>query len=139
MAKKEQPYFDESASSYYTGLKSNIPLAENHFDGHVYTLINGGSFSSTGHLIALLKYQDIGVFIGEESGASFACTDGTRSHTLSNTKIQLGISTMIWTVETEGLTPGRGIMPDYPVEMTMEDYLAGADPVMDYTLSLIED
>lgn len=138
LAKTEQPYFDESASNYYTGLKANVPLAENHYDGQLYTLMNGGSFSSTGHLLALLKYQNVGVFIGEESGASFACTDGSRSNTLPNTKLQFRGSTMIWAVEVEGLTPGRGILPDYPVVPSKEAYISEKDVEMDFALELIK-
>jgi hypothetical protein len=137
LAKTSQPYFTEGAIDYYTGLKSPVPLAENHFDGKLYVLMNGGSFSSTGHLLALLKSQNIGVFIGEESGGSFACTDGSESKTLPNTKIQYRGSTLIWEVDAKGLTPGRGIMPDYPVTQTIEDYLNQKDVVLEVALDLI--
>lgn len=138
LAKKSQPYFTESAIDYYAGLKSTVPLAENHYEGDLYVLMNGGSFSSTGHLLALLKSQNVGTFIGEESAGSFACTDGSQSMTLPNTQIQYRGSTLIWEVVTEGLTPGRGIMPDYPVTQTIEDYLGQKDVVLKTALDLLK-
>jgi C-terminal processing protease CtpA/Prc len=32
----------------------------------------------------------------------------------------------------------RGIVPDILVETTIEDQIAGTDPVLDYTLEMIE-
>lgn len=62
---------------------------ESHYNSDIYTLINGVSFSSTGYLLALMKYQSIGHFIGEESGGSYACSDSSSNHLLSNTRIIL--------------------------------------------------
>ncbi|MDP4268273.1 MAG: S41 family peptidase, partial [Bacteroidota bacterium] len=44
-----QPYFD-NLNLLYPELIKPIPLAKDHFQGKLFTLINGGSFSSTGHL-----------------------------------------------------------------------------------------
>lgn len=139
LEKTPQPYFAKSAMDYYKGLKSDIPLAENHFEGNIYTLMNGGSFSSTGHLLALLKYQGIGTFIGEESGGSFACTDASKNHTLKNTGIQYRASTLVWEVATEGLVAGRGIMPDYEITQTLAQYVDNVDIVKEFAVKLINE
>lgn len=123
LEKIEQPYFSTSSPNYYDGLKDPIPFARNHYDHALYVLMNGGSFSTSGHLLALLKSQDVGIFIGEESGGSFACSDSSKDFVLTHTKIQFRSSTQIWKVAAEGLLPGRGIIPDFEVIPTIEEYL----------------
>lgn len=138
LAKTSQPYFAASVPEYYTGLKSNVPLSQPHFDGHVYTLINGHCSSSCGHFVALMKYQDVGVFIGDESGGSYTCSDSSTEFTLSHTRLVFRTSMAVWTVATTGLVTGRGIMPDYPIQQSLADYLSETDTVMQYAISLIE-
>jgi len=137
LEKQPQPYWTPEAPNYYAGLKNDIQKADSHFDGELYVLINGGCFSSTGHLLALLKYQEVGTFIGEESNGSFVCTDSSRDQSLPTSKVKFHYSTQAWAVAVEGLEPGRGIMPDHEVTNTLEDYLNKTDPVMDFALGLI--
>jgi hypothetical protein len=137
LQKEPHPYFAPESPNYYRGLKEDIPAAENHFGGNLYILMDGGSFSSTGHLISLLKYQGVGTFIGEESGGHYVCTDSSRDRTLSNTNLNFHYSTEAWKVAVEGLEPGRGIMPDHGIVPGIEDYLSNRDPAMEYALSLI--
>ncbi len=137
LEKTEQPYFRTDSPNYYAGLKNAIPFAGNHYNGDLFILMNGGSFSSTGHLLALLKAQGVGIFIGEESGGSFACTDSSRNYVLKNTKIQFRSSTQIWAVDAQGLMPGRGIMPDFVVIPTIQDYLNNIDVVKQTAIDVI--
>jgi len=137
LEKKEQPYFSATTPNYYTGLKDLIPFARNHYDYALYVLMNGGSFSTSGHLLALLKSQNVGVFIGEESGGSYACTDASKDFELTHTGIQLRSSTLKWEVAAEGLIPGRGIIPDFEVVPTIEDYLNQKDVVKQFAIDKI--
>ena len=139
LAKSEQPYFVDRGVGFYRTLYNNVPLAENNFSGKLAILMDGMSFSSTGHLLALLKYQKIGTYFGEESGGSFACTDATQNFKLNNSKIQFYCSTIIWEVKVEGLTPGRGILPDYPISQTLEQYLSNEDVVLTFAVDWINE
>jgi len=138
LLKTPQPYFREDAVDFYPGLKQNIVMAEHHYDGNLYILINGFCFSSTGHFVALLKYQNAGLFIGEETNGSFICSDSSRDYTLSNTRLTFRSSTMVWAVDVEGMVLGQGIMPDIEAQTTFSDYIAGVDTVMMTAIALIE-
>ena len=138
LAAVSQPYFRADAPNYYPGLKSDVPLLEPHYDGAVYTLIDGLCFSTTGHFAALLKFQDIGTFIGTETGGSFVCTDNSANFTLSRTGMRFRMSRTVWGVAVEGFTLGRGIAPDIPLEITFDDYMADVDTVMAAAVALIE-
>ncbi len=136
LAAVSRPYFAESAPNFYPGLKRPVPLAADRFGGRLLVLMNGGSFSSTGHLLALLRSQGVGTFVGEESGGSFACSDGSITLSLRHTGLRFRCSTMVWEVAAAGLEPGRGIMPDHPVRQTVEDALSGRDTVLEYAMGL---
>jgi len=138
LEKTEVPYFDEKSGSYYPHLMKPVPFADNRFSGKLYVLMNGNCFSTTGHFLALLKYHGIGTLIGEESGASFACSDASVTVNLPHTNLMFKSSRRIFQVAVEGLTPGRGVFPDYPVVATLDEILSGKDVEMAKALELME-
>ncbi|MFC1502291.1 S41 family peptidase [bacterium] len=136
LLKKPAPYFSKSFGKY-ARLAETIPLAENRYHGNLYILINGMCMSTTGHLCALLKYYNLGTFIGEETGATYTCNDGKKYLHLKNTHIQFWVATLTAAVAVEGMPKNRGISPDHPVQPVIEDLINRNDTVMEYTLSLI--
>ncbi len=137
LAKTPVPYYSESYGRY-SELAKPIPLAANHFEGNVYTLINGNCFSSTGHLCALLKYHHFGKFIGSETGGTYTCNDNSTYVTLTNTGMQLRIARNSFSVAVQGIPRFRGILPDYPVEASLEDNIDRRDAAKLFTLGLIK-
>lgn len=131
-------YFDKEVPFYYAKYKKSLKPAEHRFTGRVYTLTNGASFSTTGHLYSLLRFHNIGVFIGEESGGSHVCTDASINVTLRHTKLRLHCSTTVFATAVSNLPPGRGIIPNYPITPTLPDYLEGTDPPMNMAVQLIK-
>jgi C-terminal processing protease CtpA/Prc len=122
----------------YDSLTNPLPLAKNHFTGHLYTLIDGGTFSTTGHFLGLLKYHSIGTLIGSESGATFTCTGSVHYENLKHTHLILGTAQKRrYTVAVENMDAMRGIEPDYFVEQSQQDLLEGKDTVLDDALVLI--
>ena len=135
LAKELQPYYDENTP--HDELQDIIPWREPHFDGNLYTIMSGYSFSATGQLLALLKYQDIGVFIGEESGGLYNLSFKAVEVELSNTGLRLLTTTETATIVVEGLTFDRGIMPDYEMYPTLDDFLYDEDSIMEFIINLI--
>ena len=138
-------YLESEPTKYfarvYTGYEKfadPIPLAEKHFIGRLFILINEACFSSTGHLCAVLRSNKIGTFIGSETGATYTCNDAHQMITLKNTQFRLWRARITYEAAAEGLPRNRGIIPDYPVEPLIQDVLLGKDTVLDYTLKLVE-
>lgn len=131
------PFYGD-APFYYFLFKREVKPATNCFKGKIYTLIDGGSFSTTGHLISLLKHHGISTFVGEESGGGAVVTDMGRSFKLKNTGLRVYCSTGVFKAAAQVLTDGRGIIPDYRVVPTVEDYLNKRDVEMDFTKKLIK-
>jgi Peptidase family S41 len=131
------PYYSESYEGYGE-LAKPIPLATNHFDGDLYTLINGNCFSSTGHLCALMKYHHLGKFIGSETDGTYTCNDNSTYVSLNNTGIQLRIARNSFSVAVKGIPRFKGISPDFPVENTVKDNIAGRDSAKSFAMGLIK-
>ncbi len=123
---------------------SNLRLQQpqkNHFDGKVWFLINGLSFSTTAEFASIAHYHRRGSFVGEEvGGAYYGNTSGLTLHvTLPNTKVRVDIPLRKYVLAVSGYGyPRRGVMPDYPVQPTIQDVLNGIDTEMIYTLKLIK-
>lgn len=127
---------DNSADD--TDLSSPLEMSTINYSGNLYVLIDGGSTSTTGHLVAMLKYHDIATFIGSESGSTYLNSDTTRRLKLIKTQMDLIYSTQVFEAHAPGLEAGTGIKPDYEIIPTVEDIINGRDPVLKFTTELID-
>jgi hypothetical protein len=112
-----------------------------HFSGAVAILIDGLSFSSTGETTSIYHFHRKAVFFGEECGAGYyGNTSGSFVRvTLPNSGIQIGVPLVLYTMAVDGYPKDRGIVPDFPITPTIEDFLAGRDPVMERALKFLAD
>ena len=131
-------YFAEEYGRYSEFAKP-IPLAENHFTGNLYTLIDQHCGSTNGHFSALLKYNKIGYFVGVEGGATYKCNASVEEFSLKNTHLIVNVAQRTFRAAVEGMDKTKGVEPDYFVEPTYNDFLNGKDTVLEYTLKLIEE
>lgn len=113
------------------------------FKGRVLVLINGGSYSTTAEFLTQVHTRHRATFIGEESGGAYY--GNTSGHhmmlTLPNTKVRLVVPLMTYQLSTQSNSKtkpaaDRGVMPDYPVQRTIDDYLQGRDPELRLALKL---
>ena len=110
-----------------------------HFTGRLFVLMNGGTFSSTAIVCACLKRDRRALFIGEETGGNPHIISGDPEElVLPGTKIKADIPTVTYRI-TEGANNGHGIMPDYPVHLTIAEILAGKDPLKALAMKLISE
>jgi len=111
------------------------------FKEKVYVLIDGGSFSGSGETTSMMHFHKRAVFIGEECGAGYyGNTSGVMpTLTLPNTKIRIRIPMVRYVMAVSDYRyPDRGIIPDYPFQRTIEDYLNNRDSEMEFVLNLIK-
>lgn len=112
----------------------------NPYEGKLYVLLNGLSFSVTTEFAAVVRDQGRGVFIGEESGGTMAGNNsgGFAIVRLPHTRLTLGIPLLSYQMHLEGkYAPGRGILPDHSVVPTVAEMLMKEDVVLEKTLELI--
>jgi len=115
------------------------PRKKNHFNGKIYVLINGGSFSASCLVSAYLKSNKKTIFIGEEtSGAIEGCNAGiTPYYKMPNTNIRIRIPAFRVVHDVSPQITGRGIVPDYKIVYEVEDVLTRKDLELNMVKKLI--
>lgn len=122
---------------HYTGEKPNVK----NFKGDLYILISGLTFSGGSEFAALAKNYTHAKFIGEETGGSYYgnSSGSFLSFTLPNSAVTGRIPLCKFVIEpkADSIPFGRGVLPDYKVQPTIKEYLAGYDSEMEYVKALI--
>lgn len=114
---------------YYERHRFN-PINKNHYNGNVYIIIGGGSFSATTIFAHLLKGQKNVLLVGEETGGG---AYGNSAWMIPNLKLpETGISFRLplfkMIMDQESLKTASGIKPDVYEVPTVEDIRKGRDP-----------
>jgi predicted O-methyltransferase YrrM len=138
LEKAPAPYFAEPYGRY-AKLAEPVPLAEDHFAGNLYTLLDGRCGSTNGHFCALLKHHRLGRFVGTPSGSTYICNAGRNSEIkLDKTAIILTLGRSSFAAAVQGMDRSKPIYPDHPVRETYEDFLGGRDVYLETALELIK-
>lgn len=129
-------------NKYYYATSESRPKnrKQNAFDGKIYVLINGGSFSASCILSSNLQGSKRATFVGEETGGTFNGTVAGRMPLIklphSKLKVRVGLMLIAPYYKTD--IEGRGIFPDVAILPTLKDRISGIDPEMDWILEDIK-
>ncbi|HBH24199.1 MAG TPA: hypothetical protein DDY13_12345 [Cytophagales bacterium] len=126
-------------SDYYSDLEYKTPQKELIYNGKLYVLISGRTFSGGAEFASLVKMTDRGIFIGEETGGAYEGNVSGYSEyiKLPNSKIEVQIPTVHFQINVSPEIKGRGIIPDYIVPQTWKDYLNGKNTKKDFAIKTI--
>lgn len=115
------------------------PFKKSHFDGNIYILTGGNSFSATTLFAQELKGQKNVTIIGEETGGGgYGNTAWIIPElTLPNSKLRIGIPKFRFVMRKELIKEGRGVMPDIYVAPTAADIKNGVDVKIEKAKQLI--
>jgi C-terminal processing protease CtpA/Prc len=108
------------------------------FNGQLYVLTSKQTFSSGTLFSAVIKDNSIGYIVGEETSddpTGYACI---MLFELPNTKINIQNSTQ-YSLRPAGFDDQRGVIPDFKVVPTHDDYINNFDRVLNYTYWLIDE
>ncbi len=120
----------------HSGLARQRP-AELSFRGDVAMLVDGFTFSTAADVATVAHHNRLATFLGEETGGGYdGNTSGDSSRLLlPNSHFVVGVPRWMYTTANVGHAyPGRGVPPDEPLRPTIEDVLAGRDPVLERAL-----
>ncbi|WP_211208927.1 S41 family peptidase [Cytophaga aurantiaca] len=111
----------------------------NSLKGKIYVLINGGSFSSTGHVLSLMRDKGIGIFYGEYSQGSNYSNAGLQAFILPYSQTKVWIPFIQFKMRTPNFQyDPKGIKPDVEIELQPDDLKTNYDRVLNYALMEIE-
>lgn len=116
------------------------PKKKWHFNGQVYLLTGGNSFSATTIFAQELKGQRNVTIVGEETGGGAYGNTAWMIPvvTLPNSRLRLRVPKFRMVMEPGLVEAGRGVMPDVPVAPTAEDIRKGLDVKVQKVKELIE-
>jgi len=100
-----------------------------HFDGQIYLLTNGGTFSMASYVTSHLKHQRNAIVIGEETGGNEYTCRGMASGKIQLTESGLRVGLNIYQlISGLGLKDsGHGVMPAYPLTYQPQDWQQNLD------------
>ncbi len=115
------------------------PFRKHHFDGKVYILTGGNSFSATTLFVQELKGQPNVVVVGEETGGGAYGNSAwiIPQLKLPYTKLKLSIPKFRLVMRKELVEQGRGVLPDIHVAPTAEDIRRGVDVKLEAVRRLV--
>lgn len=116
------------------------PRKEFHFYGNVYVLMNGGTFSAASSFCSMASNYRRALFFGEETGGEYYGCNGNKYPvvTLPNTYLKLRFALVKNIYDVKGYpVRGRGVMPDFPVSRTLEDFKNNKDTELKYVIDHI--
>ncbi len=144
-------YLADEPFQYYASLNSTKRIItdhpnlatqqpeDNNFTGKVEFLIGGKSFSGAAEFSSVARTNSRGVFIGEETaGGYYGNTSGSKiALVLPNTKIRVNVPLTKYVMAVKKVEyKDRGIIPDYIIVPTIDDYIHQNDVQMDFALKL---
>lgn len=111
------------------------------FQGKIYVLMNGSSFSASSIISSKLKGDRRAVLVGEETGGANDGTVAGRYSTekLPNSGIYLPIGLMLIQPDIEFTHTQKGVVPDMEIIPTVSEILSKKDVQLDYVMKRIKD
>jgi C-terminal processing protease CtpA/Prc len=105
------------------------PKKQHHFNGQVYILTGGNSFSATSLFAGAVKGQKNVTLVGEETGGGYYGNTAwiIPDVTLPATKIRFRLPRFRLVVNKDREKNGRGIPPDVPALPNVEAIRQGVD------------
>jgi len=129
-------------SKYYFMLSESKLKRPNtyRFNGKVYVLINGGSFSASSIISSDLKGSKRATFVGEETGGAYnGCIAGRMPvFTLPESKLKMHFGLGLIQPHYRAELDGRGVLPDVAILTTIEDRIKKNDPELRWVLDDIK-
>lgn len=117
------------------------PKRKNHFDGHVYILTGGNSFSATTLFAGALIRQDNVTIVGEETGGGAYGNSAwiIPDVTLPQTKVRFRLPLYRLVIDRHIPKNGRGVQPEVLSAPTIPAIRRGADYKVEKAMELIKE
>ena len=119
---------DEKVHNRYYEEHYFKPKAKHHFNGNVYIVQGGYTFSAATMFASSLKGQKNVTLVGEETGGGYYGNSAMHLPTivLPNTKLKVGLP-IYRLVMDKNRAKGRGVMPDVDIQPSSDAIKKGID------------
>ncbi len=135
--------FSSEVMNWYDEFKLGFDMENVQFEGQVYVLTSGKTFSAAADLARILSSLDNVTLVGEETGGAHEARTANMllNYALPNSKhnIQIPVIYEKFVNADVSVAAGRGTFPDYHITQSFQDLLNKRDAVFDFTLDLIQE
>ena len=111
------------------------------FQGEIYVLVNGKTFSAGSTLARYLKEYGNAQAIGIETGTRYEgfAAGSNETVVLPNSKLPIGIPRyhIVFPESSKQKTNNRGLLPDHELEVNFDNFVNKKDPYLEKAISLI--
>lgn len=119
-----------------------VPDSLVRYRGRLYVLTNAGSYSASTCFPAAIVRNRRGVVVGRETGTAYHYMTALKSASIrlpySGFQFSVPLVRLIYdTTRNERIPYGRGVLPDYPVDLTRRELFGAPDSILQYALRLI--
>jgi len=110
------------------------------YQGNLYVLINGGSYSASSLIASNLQLKNRAFFVGEETGGDF---NGTAAglmpkFTLPNSKLSMSVGTVFISPIEQRAEIGHGVFPDKEIVPTLKSKMNRQDAELSWVITDIK-
>lgn len=115
------------------------PRQKNHYNGDVYVITSGQTFSAATLFTSAMKGQPDCTVVGEETGGGAYGNNGMLipNLTLPNSRVRVTLPLFRIVIDKNRENNGRGILPDVEVRPSAEAIRRGEDSKMNKVMELI--
>jgi hypothetical protein len=131
----------ERRKSIGKGLMAFKKEPDHKYLGKTYVLISPVTYSGGSEFSNMMYTQDLATFVGQETGGGyFGNTSGYgKELVLPNSKIKVSVPALHFVMNVKPKLPfGRGVIPDFEVIPTFEEYINGENAYLKYILEHLE-
>jgi len=108
------------------------------YSGNIFVLIDGGTFSSAGSTVWCINHYNIATTIGTETGGTGVHYGYPIKRKLPNSGLAYYISHMKWYQIGADEKSIHGLIPDYEIDVSIEDIQNNIDSALDFVVKLIK-
>ncbi|MDG1332648.1 MAG: S41 family peptidase [Crocinitomicaceae bacterium] len=123
------------------GLMAYKKEPEYKFSGKTYVIIGPKTYSGGSEFSNMVYTNDIATFVGQETGGGYLGNTSGYSGDLilPNSKIEIDIPALQFIMNVKPKLPfGSGVIPDYEVIPTFEEYINRENAPLKYILEILE-
>ncbi len=117
------------------------PHVRNHYDGKIYVLMDGGSYSATAFTIGLWKDMNLATFVGTQPGGANWGSFAGQWKNLKLKKSGLGVRVPLYKIvhsQKNKVTSTFTVEPDFFVGTSFDDFLIRKDSQLSFVLDYIK-
>jgi len=108
------------------------------YQGHVFLLISERTGSAAIDFASAFKYNEMGTVVGRETYHPDSFSGNITYHTLPNSGL-IFANAVTYSIAARREDDGKGVLPNYWVEYSLDDYLNHTDKDLETVLEIVEE